>query len=255
MSSLEYISQQIEQEIRVDESGKGFATIAGVAKLAGVSRQALSKAVNVSDSKLAETLTASGFDPVNFSKDGIPDIAISEILDYYAYDAGKRCTAEARMACKVFRTIGVRAWIQSVKKWSPQQEKEKAQFVWQQERLQGKSTRRTFTDAIQDYIDRHRHELSPNAIKWMYINASEQVNLVVFGRKAKRLADDLQIPPKVLRDGMTSEELQLLREVENTSMRMVDRLDMNPLEAVKAAGVNLLIPVQNRSVAQLKPVS
>jgi hypothetical protein len=135
------------------------------------------------------------------------------------------------------------------------EELHKTQPIWQQARLQGKSTRRTFTDAIQDYIDRHRSELSPNAIKWMYINASEQVNLVVFGRKAKRLADDLQIPPQVLRDGMTSEELQLLREVENTSMRMVDRLDMNPLEAVKAAGVNLLIPVQSRSVAQLKPVS
>lgn len=132
------------------------------------------------------------------------------------------------------------------------EEQVKTKAIWDRSRIEGKSTRRTFTDAVQDYIDRHRSELSENSIKWMYINASEQVNLIVFGRKAKRLADDLQIPPATLRDGMTSEELQLVREVENTAMRMIDRLDMNPLEAVKLAGVNLLIPRQDRTVRQIE---
>lgn len=75
----------------------------------------------------------------------------------------------------------------------------------------------------------------------MYSNVSEAVNLVVFGKKAKKLAENLGVPKESLRSQFTSDELQLIREVENTATRMIDKLDTDPLEAVKTAGERLLI--------------
>lgn len=251
MLSLDQIEKKIQDEIRIEPDGKGFASISGTARLADVKKQTLSEAFGNPKSKLSQILAQHGFDPVSFSRDGVPDIAVALTISYYANRAGDRCTEQARLVNDVLLAVGVRSWMQKVKGWTPQQEEQKLKQIWVTARIEGKATRRSFTDAVMDYIDRHRHEMSENAIKFMYINASDQVNLVVFGRKSKRLAEDLQIPKDVLRDNMTSDELQLLREVENTSIRMIDRLDMNPIEAVKLAGVNLLIPKQDRKVVSL----
>lgn len=119
---------------------------------------------------------------------------------------------------------------------------------WQQVRIEGKATRRSLTDAIADYIQRHTDELSDNDKRWLFTNASQQVDLIVFGRIAKKLAEDLEVPRENLRDSFTSDELQLVREVENTSMRLIDRDDIHPLEAVRQMGTRLIIPVQMRGI-------
>lgn len=116
---------------------------------------------------------------------------------------------------------------------------------WHTDRIEGKVTRRTFTDAIRTYKERHL-ELSDSDKQWLYANASQQVDLAVFGRVAKKLASDLNSPREHLRDSFTSEELQLVREVENTAMRLIDNLDIHPIEAVKQAKERLLTPVQTR---------
>lgn len=120
------------------------------------------------------------------------------------------------------------------------------QGQWQEVRLAGKVTHRSLTDAVADYIQRHANELSENDKKWMYANASQQVDLVVFGRVAKKLAEDLQASRENLRDAFTAEELQLVREVEATAMRMIDQMDIHPREAVAQCASRLLIPVQTR---------
>ena len=70
--------------------------------------------------------------------------------------------------------------------------------------------------------------------------------LVVFGRKAKKLAEDLGGDPNNLRDALTSKELLLLREVEDTAVRLIDLRDVHPDDAVQQTSERLLIQVQNR---------
>jgi hypothetical protein len=114
-------------------------------------------------------------------------------------------------------------------------------------RLEGKRIRRRLTDAIKSYIDRHP-ELSENNRKRLYVNASQRVTLVVFGRKAKRLAEDLGVAPDNLRDALTPDELILLQEVEDTAVRLIDIQDMHPDDAIQQTAERLLIQVQNRAL-------
>lgn len=114
-------------------------------------------------------------------------------------------------------------------------------------RLEGKRIRRRLTDAIKAYIERHP-ELSENNRKWLYINASQRVTLVVFGRKAKKLAEDLGVAPDSLRDALTPDELLLLQEVEDTAMRLIDIQDVHPDEAIAHSAGRLLIQVQHRAL-------
>lgn len=113
-SSLEVAIAQITDELMIDESGAGLATIRGVARLADVAHNTLLESFQggrKNESKLAAKLIESGFDPGRFSEDGVPDLAIAEILEYYGYEAGRRCKEQARLACKAFRAIGIRAYI------------------------------------------------------------------------------------------------------------------------------------------------
>jgi hypothetical protein len=114
-------------------------------------------------------------------------------------------------------------------------------------RLEGKRIRRRLTDAIKTYIDRHP-ELSENNRKWLYVNASQRVTLVVFGRKAKQLAEDLGVVPDNLRDALTPDELILLQEVEDTAIRLIDIQDIHPDDAIQQTAERLLIQVQSRAL-------
>ncbi len=70
-------------------------------------------------------------------------------------------------------------------------------------RIEGKIIRREFTDAIKDYIARHP-ELSDNRKQWMYVNASEKINLLLFGAKASKLREQYQCKSSAaLREGYT----------------------------------------------------
>jgi hypothetical protein len=118
------IIEQISQEIEVDSNGHSFASMKATARLAGVSDKAIGKALesaNLEPSKLAQMLMQQGFDAANLTEwrtAGIPDIAIAIILEYYAYDAGRYCTLQARLVCRSFNTIGIRAWIQDKLGWT-----------------------------------------------------------------------------------------------------------------------------------------
>ncbi|MBD2683264.1 MULTISPECIES: hypothetical protein [Nostoc] len=126
MSQIEVaqIIEQIKQEITVDASGQGKASMKATARLAGVSDKAIGKALesaNLEPSKLAVMLMEQGFDAANLKEwktNGIPDIAIAIILDYYGYEAGRYCTKQAKLICRAFKTIGVRAWMQDIMGWT-----------------------------------------------------------------------------------------------------------------------------------------
>jgi len=103
-------------------------------------------------------------------------------------------------------------------------------------------------NAIKAYIERHP-ELSENNRKWLYVNASPRVTLVVFGRKAKKLAEDLGVATDNLRDALTPDELILLQEVEDTAIRLIDIQDMHHDDAIKQSAERLLIQVQTRALS------
>ena len=117
------VLQQIEQEIEIDAQGRGKASIRATSRLAGVSDMALRKAfnsANLEPNELAKKLMEPGFDAANqnyWSKSGIPDIAISIILEYYALDARRYCTEQAKLTYKAFATTGIRSWMQHIKGW------------------------------------------------------------------------------------------------------------------------------------------
>ncbi|BCL40129.1 hypothetical protein [Nostoc sp. MS1] len=127
MSQIEIaqIIEQIKQEITVDSNGQGRASIRATARLADVNDagllRSLKTAADISGSKLVEKLVRKGFggaDILSWSQSGIPDLAVAAILHYYGYEAGKRCSQQAKLACEAFETIGVRAWMQDIMGWA-----------------------------------------------------------------------------------------------------------------------------------------
>jgi hypothetical protein len=121
--ALNNVVNQIQQEIEIDAQGRGKASIRATARLADVSHVALIKAFdsgNLNSSLLATKLILNGFEAGNlssWSSVGIPDVAIAIILEYYAFDAGRYCTEQAKLAYKAFAAIGIRTWMQRLKGW------------------------------------------------------------------------------------------------------------------------------------------
>jgi hypothetical protein len=118
-------------------------------------------------------------------------------------------------------------------------------LAWGKVRLTGKDIRRSFTDVVKEYIDRHP-ELSTGAVAFMYPNASDLVNLSVFGRKAKALSEDWKVDRNTIRDHMTPRELQWIAEVEDLAARLVEQDEINPCDAVKIARERLSIAIVPR---------
>ena len=106
-------------------------------------------------------------------------------------------------------------------------------------RVQGKLTRRSLTDAIQDYINANADVLSDKYERFIYNNCSDAVNRIVFGRSAKKLRESWNC--KELRDAMTFEELSHVDSVERLAVRLIDELGYEPFSAVTEAGNRLLI--------------
>ena len=92
-NSIVRIPDEIRNEFRIGADGKAFVSIRGAARIADVDHKALTKAFktagDINPSKLAQTLTESGFEPGDFPETGIPDIALAIILKYYAFKANR----------------------------------------------------------------------------------------------------------------------------------------------------------------------
>lgn len=118
--NLKAIEFQIVSEVRCDKDGKVFFSVSAVARLCGISHQALFKAFdvcNIPTSKIAQMLTQHGFDAATisaFGKTGIPDIAAAIIIQYYAMFAGERCTDTAKQVTSAFIAIGIRSYGQQL---------------------------------------------------------------------------------------------------------------------------------------------
>lgn len=118
--NLKAIEFQIASEVRCDKDGKSYFSVSAVARLCGISHQALFKAFdacNIPTSKIAQMLIQHGFEAATisaFGQTGIPDIAAAVIIQYYAMFAGERCTDTAKQVTSAFLAIGIRAYGQQL---------------------------------------------------------------------------------------------------------------------------------------------
>jgi len=111
----------------------------------------------------------------------------------------------------------------------------KANKEWLKERQECKEVRRELMDSIKDYIDRHP-ELSSNAKKFLYSNTTEAMMLGLFGRKTKRLKQDMNLDPKLnVRDFLDKKELITFKCIEYLACQLIDIEDTYPHNAIKKA--------------------
>jgi hypothetical protein len=119
--------EEIKSEFRINDLGQCTVSLRGAARIVGIKQQTLTthfQSDSLKPSKMAEKLSGLGFKGDSlaaFSKSGIPDIALSSIIEYYAFEAGRYCTEQALRIYRMFAAIGVRAWIQSELGWKPPQ--------------------------------------------------------------------------------------------------------------------------------------
>jgi prophage antirepressor-like protein len=106
---------------------------------------------------------------------------------------------------------------------------------WIKERQESKEVRRELTDCIKDYISRHP-ELSPNAVKFMYSNATEILNLGIFNKRTKGLKEVIGLSPSSsLRDYFDNKEIMCLKTIEYLAGQFIDLKDIYPCDAIKQA--------------------
>ncbi|MCH2232381.1 MAG: hypothetical protein MK105_18745 [Crocinitomicaceae bacterium] len=116
------LPEEIRAEFTVNADGRTTTTIRGAARLAGVNEKALRYQFSTAEKsapKLAQKLMEHGFNPAEFSTNGITEVALSVILEFYSFDAGARCTQQARLVYKAFASIGIRAWLQQQLDYQP----------------------------------------------------------------------------------------------------------------------------------------
>ncbi len=122
--NLELVKEQIKSEIKVDETGKGTASIRATARLCDVADSSLIRAFQSAaqnPSVLAQMLMEQGFDPTVLSKTGIPDLAVAICVKYYANPAYSKqySTEQARLVDLAFSGVGARGWMREVTGWQP----------------------------------------------------------------------------------------------------------------------------------------
>lgn len=85
----------------------GNLSIRGVARMADVAHTAIVQGGNFHSQKLAEILTAQGFDTGNLIEDGFPPVAVILVLEYFAYESKAKAPG-AKSLMRLFGAIGLK---------------------------------------------------------------------------------------------------------------------------------------------------
>lgn len=234
MSELSHIPSEFRNEFKIDGKGRVTASRRAIARLAGVENSSVNRLLSklASPDALNSSRNLTPFIGQQFDPDAqIPDTLAAAIIAYYAHEAGRYCTEQAKDVAFAFQAIGFRAWVQQELGWKSS----KGQSHGTQLRLEGKDARRELTDAVKDCIDRHQDELSPNAVKWMYSNMTNGLYLKTHHLKASQLVQIHGCKKEELRDHFSTKEISMITAVEFTAMQLIDLHDINPIEAIKSA--------------------
>ncbi|MGK7938306.1 MAG: hypothetical protein AB4206_21280 [Xenococcaceae cyanobacterium] len=115
------LPDNIKSEFSIDKNGKASATGRGTARLAGVSQEAVRKILLKLSDNLKVSKSLESFMGQNFKGDNLPDILVASIIEYYAFDAGRYCTEQAKLVYRSFAVIGFRVWTQQQLGWQKKQ--------------------------------------------------------------------------------------------------------------------------------------
>ena len=99
------------------------------------------------------------------------------------------------------------------------------------ERLKRKIARRTLTDSIKAYLERHS-EVSDNYRTWIYKNVTDAIYRAVFSMDAKKLAEALKCNKDEIRDNLDQFCVSRIVWIEESVCQQID-LDFEPQDAVK----------------------
>lgn len=122
-SNLAAIEFQIASEVKVDFQGKATFSIRAVARLAGIQDSSLVRGFQgaaQNPTKLAQFLSTHGFEGAaleRYSETGIPDLTAASIVEYYAFEADRYCTEQAKEVYRAFARIGMRAYAHKLTNW------------------------------------------------------------------------------------------------------------------------------------------
>lgn len=125
MSNIEKKFEEIKKEMTADEKGVITFTMRGSSRILGLAENTLISAFSPdrrNSSSIAKKLTARGIDVITFATEGIKDTELALIAEYYAHEAGKYCTPEAKDTCTICLSIGLRTWGQKLLGWQPPQQ-------------------------------------------------------------------------------------------------------------------------------------
>ena len=122
MSNLSFLPEDVRAEFTINEQGQAFASRRAIARLAGVEDSSIVRLLQkLSTARTApkrlEKLAGQSFEGAA----QIPDTVASQIIGYYALDAGRYCTEQAKRVYKAFAAIGFRSWVQNELGWQQPQ--------------------------------------------------------------------------------------------------------------------------------------
>lgn len=124
--NIEAIEFQIASEIRTDDEGRGFFSVRAVARLFGIDHRGLGRnlksAGEGSPSAMARYLIEQGFDSgdiFNWSSDGIPDLAVASIGEYFIFEKPASCTDQTKQVYRTFSRVGIRTYSHKITGWEP----------------------------------------------------------------------------------------------------------------------------------------
>jgi prophage antirepressor-like protein len=108
----------------------------------------------------------------------------------------------------------------------------------EQARIAGKYTRRSLTDAINSYVQRHP-ELPKKTKDYIYATTTDNTYKALFGVSSKVLKETRGV--KNLRDNMTMAEINAIDTVEGIAQRLIDIEDVSPIRAMLIASERALL--------------
>jgi hypothetical protein len=125
MPNIEKRFEEIKKEMRADEKGVVTFTLRGSSRILGLAENTLISAFSPdrrNSSAIAKKLTEHGIDVIALANVGVKDTVLALIAEFYAHEAGKYCTPEAKDTCTICLSIGLRTWGQRLLGWKPPQE-------------------------------------------------------------------------------------------------------------------------------------
>lgn len=117
MTEIFHLSTEIRSEFSIDESGLTYASQSAVARLSGVTQQAINQLLAriLSGKGLSEPLKP--FAGIDYTVSGkLQDKVVAAIIDHYAMYV-RNTTEIAKKVSLCFHTIGIRTWIQAELGW------------------------------------------------------------------------------------------------------------------------------------------